>query len=94
MGVMHYFEVLIGREDVKNPKPHPEPVNKALEAMKKEKRNAWLVGDTPMDILAAKAAGIGAVGVTSGYADISQLRVHDVPVTAHALDAVKFITAL
>jgi phosphoglycolate phosphatase len=91
---MHYFETLIGREDVTHPKPHPEPVLKALAAMNKDNRNAWLVGDTPMDILAAKAAGIGAVGVTSGYADITQLRVHNVPVTSHALDAVKFITAL
>lgn len=29
-GVMHYFEVLIGREDVENPKPHPEPIHKDI----------------------------------------------------------------
>ncbi len=33
MGVMDYFEVLIGREDVTHPKPHPEPILKALHQM-------------------------------------------------------------
>ena len=33
MGVMDYFEVLIGREDVTNPKPHAEPILKALHKM-------------------------------------------------------------
>ncbi len=31
--LMGYFEVLIGREHVSNPKPHPEPIFKALEQM-------------------------------------------------------------
>ena len=33
MGLMDYFEVLIGRENVEHPKPHPEPIHKALERL-------------------------------------------------------------
>jgi phosphoglycolate phosphatase len=25
-GMLHHFDVLIGREDVQNPKPHAEPI--------------------------------------------------------------------
>ena len=29
-GIMHHFEILIGREDVEHPKPHAEPILKAV----------------------------------------------------------------
>jgi phosphoglycolate phosphatase len=93
MGVMHYFEVLIGREDVTHPKPHPEPVLKAVRKLKCDTTMCWLIGDTPMDILAADAAGIKSVAVTSGYADKDLLREHTSFVEKDALDAVKFISA-
>ena len=37
MGLMSYFDVLIGREDVENPKPHPEPIFKALSKLQGDK---------------------------------------------------------
>ena len=33
MGLMSYFDVLIGRENVTHPKPHPEPIEKALSSL-------------------------------------------------------------
>jgi phosphoglycolate phosphatase len=79
MGVMDYFEVLIGREDVENPKPHPEPIEKALAQMGvdlesvKKSNTIWMIGDTCMDLLSAKAAGIDSVGVRCGYASEEEL---------------------
>lgn len=67
LGLMHYFEVLIGREDVENPKPHPEPVLKALSQMQTDWNTCWMIGDTCMDMLSAKAANISAIGVSCGY---------------------------
>lgn len=92
MGVMEYFEVLIGREDVTHPKPHPEPILKALSKLDSNKTKYWMVGDTPMDLLAAKAANIESVAVTCGYADEASLREHTDNVYHSALEAVKFIT--
>ncbi|NPA55318.1 MAG: HAD family hydrolase [Epsilonproteobacteria bacterium] len=71
-GVLEYFDVLIGREDVTYPKPHSEPILKALAAFE-EDNEAYMIGDTCLDCDSAKAAGIGAIGVLSGYNDASWL---------------------
>lgn len=94
MDIMHYFEVLIGREDVIHPKPHPEPVLKALSKLECDKSKCWMIGDTPMDILAAKEAGIKAVAVHCGYADEDILSSVSEKVCENALKAVQFITEL
>jgi len=65
-GIMKYFEVLIGREDVKEPKPAAEPILKALENLPKDE-NVWMIGDTKLDLICAKNAGVNSIGVTSGY---------------------------
>ena len=94
MGLMTYFDVLIGREDVENPKPHPEPIFKALSKLQSDKKKYWMIGDTPMDILAAKAANIDSVAVTCGYADEASLLEHTDNLSETAHEAVKFITQL
>lgn len=67
LGVLKYFNVLIGRDDVTNPKPDPEPILKALKALNKSKQNAFMIGDTNLDINCAKQAGINAIAVSCGY---------------------------
>ncbi|HEY9129538.1 MAG TPA: HAD family hydrolase [Sulfurovum sp.] len=94
MGLMHYFDVLIGREDVEHPKPHPEPILNALSKLQSDKKRYWMIGDTPMDIIAAKAANIESVAVTCGYADEVMLLEHTPNLAKSALEAVKFITQL
>ncbi len=74
MGVMDYFEVLIGREDVINPKPHPEPILKALHQMNVTNCNKiWMIGDTCLDMVSAKGANIKAIGVCCGYGALKDL---------------------
>lgn len=65
--IMHHFETLIGFENVKNLKPHPEPIFKALAEMEHKDEEVWMIGDTQMDILCAKDAKVKAYAVTSGY---------------------------
>jgi len=91
MQIMHYFQTLVGREDVTHPKPHPEPVLKALSKLKTDKTECWMIGDTPMDIGAAHAAGISAVAVSCGYADETALSRYECQVVRNALEAVKII---
>jgi len=90
-GVMDAFEVLIGREDVTHAKPHPEPVLAALQRMGADPRRSWLIGDTRLDAGAAKQAGIGCVGVLSGYDNAEQLRALTPFIERDALEAVRFI---
>lgn len=90
-GVMDYFEVLIGREHVQNPKPHPEPIFKALEEMNVNEESVWMIGDTRLDIEASKKAGINPLGVTSGYDNEEELRVLTDFILPDVLEAVRFI---
>ena len=94
MGLMHYFEVLIGREDVKNPKPDPEPIYKALSALPSDTHQCWMVGDTCMDINAAKAAGVESVAVTCGYGTEEVLQKCTTNIEKNALEAVRYITII
>lgn len=52
------FEVLIGADDVINPKPHPEPVLMALKKLGIVAEAATFVGDSPYDLLSGRAAGV------------------------------------
>lgn len=94
MGLMHYFDVLIGREDVTNPKPDPEPIQKALAKLPSDTSDIWMVGDTCMDMLAANAARVGAVGVTCGYGSKEQLKICTDNLYRNALGAVQYIAKL
>lgn len=60
------MEVIIGVEDVINPKPHPEGILKAMEIMKVKPEETMMVGDSEFDILAGKEAGVITVGVRTG----------------------------
>ena len=91
MGVMHHFDILIGRESVTHPKPHPEPIQKALQALNADPARTWMIGDTPMDLICAKEAGVQSIGVLCGYSNQYELQKHTSFVVHDALDAVKII---
>ena len=61
-----FFEVVVTRDDCENMKPAPDPVLKVLDEMRVSSGEAILVGDGVMDIMAAKAAGVPSVAVTTG----------------------------
>ena len=91
MGLMSYFEVLIGREDVEHPKPHPEPIQKALLKLPTVTNDVWMIGDTCMDMLAAKSANVGSVAVMCGYGNSETLLKCSDNIYQNALEAVGFI---
>ncbi len=91
MGLMEHFEVLIGREDVIYPKPHPEPIEKALLKLPKVTGEIWMIGDTCMDMLSASSANIGSVGLTCGYGTKESLSECTDNIYQNALEAVQFI---
>jgi len=65
-GILPYFPVVISWEDVEQPKPHPEPVLRALSLLALHPRQAVMVGDTWADVEAGRSAGVRTVGVTYG----------------------------
>jgi len=91
-GVMDAFEVLIGREHVQNPKPHSEPIDKAISMMNASQSNTWMIGDTRLDIGSAQNAGIQSVAVTSGYDTREDLLSLTEVIEDNVLDAVRYIS--
>lgn len=67
LNIAKYFSVVIGGDDVKNKKPHPEPLLRVAEKLGLAPGELLFVGDSRNDILAAAAAGCCSVGLTYGY---------------------------
>jgi len=62
-GLTPYFKTIITLSDVTNPKPHPEPVQKALHELNSEPEQAIMIGDNYHDIIAGQRAGTLTAGV-------------------------------
>jgi pyrophosphatase PpaX len=58
-----FFDVVVTLDDVKNAKPDPEPLLKALDLLGSKPEEAIMVGDNHHDILGGKNAGTKTAGV-------------------------------
>lgn len=57
-GILDHFDEIVTPEDVEHPKPHPEPVLRAVERLGVQAEETLFVGDSPHDIAAGRAAGV------------------------------------
>ena len=64
-GLDGLFDMVVTSLDVVNPKPHPEPLLKILQRFQIEPEEALYVGDSPVDELAAKGAGVPLVAYSN-----------------------------
>lgn len=80
--VDHYLDLLDAREladawttsaDVESTKPAPDLVHAALQRADGDAREAVMVGDTPWDVKAARAAGVETIAVITGGFSEQQL---------------------
>lgn len=65
-GLLPFVQAVVGADSCANAKPHPEPVLLALSRLGYPPSEAVLVGDSPHDVAAAKAAGAVAIGALWG----------------------------
>lgn len=63
VGIYDYIDAIVTIDDVTHPKPHPEPVIKAMEQLGADPAATLMVGDSTVDMESAVAAGTIAVGV-------------------------------
>ncbi len=70
----HFFDLVLGADDVSMPKPDPEMGKLALSRLGVLPENAVMVGDTTHDLLMAKSCGMPAIAVTYGVHDVVQLQ--------------------
>ena len=66
LGLEQSFSVRICADDVEQGKPHPEPVLKALNALREEPEEAVFIGDSLHDVQSGKRAGVRTAVVAWG----------------------------
>jgi len=52
-GIVSYFEIIIGRDDIRNLKPHPDHLKRICELLNVDIDRVLIIGDTNTDIEAA-----------------------------------------
>ncbi len=64
------FDAVVGADPPKPRKPDADPVFRAIERAGGARDNAIMVGDSPADIAAGKAAGLPTLAVSYGYTNV------------------------
>lgn len=73
IGIIQYFDLVLGSDSVRENKPSPVPVLDIMETYKVSREETLLIGDSNYDIEAGKAAGIKVVAVTYGFRGVEFL---------------------
>ncbi len=66
LGLNDIFDVIVGWPDVEESKPHPAPIYYALNQLQLSPNDAIMVGDSHIDIKAAKRAGVTSAAAKWG----------------------------
>ena len=68
-----FFDHIATAQTCKYTKPYPDPILWAADQMGVSANECLMIGDTTVDILAAKAAGAQSVGVLCGFGERDEL---------------------
>lgn len=71
-----FFNIIVGGEDVKTPKPSPEGLNIAIERLQTDKTTTLYIGDSTVDAETARNAGVDFAGVLHGMTTREELAVY------------------
>lgn len=75
MGIHHHFDMIVDATKVQNPKPHPEGLHLILKELGILADETVMVGDSVVDILVGKNAGVRkSIGVSHGFGNVAALR--------------------
>lgn len=65
-GLSGFFDLVVSSLDVENPKPHPESIFKILDFFRLNPNQAIYIGDSPIDLQTAEAAGVHFIAYGNG----------------------------
>ena len=71
-GLLGHFEVIITEDDIRQPKPHPEPYMKAIERLGLDPDRCLAVEDSRRGLASAHAAGIACIVVPNALTSVQQ----------------------
>ncbi|HLG05435.1 MAG TPA: HAD-IA family hydrolase [Gemmatimonadales bacterium] len=66
VGLEDQVDVIVGADEIANPKPHPEPIRIALARLGEHPERAMYVGDSVHDMESGRAAGVATGAVLWG----------------------------
>jgi len=75
LGVLGLFSAWSGSDEVRRVKPDPEVLHLTLRKLGRTAEKAVYIGDTPLDIRAARSAGLASVAVLGGTGSKEELEV-------------------
>ncbi len=92
LGLLEHFPIIVGADDIERKKPCAEGIFKIIRmADCKSRERVFMVGDTEMDIMAAKNAKVNSVAVTWGFRSEEFLKRYRPDYIAHNPDELKRI---
>ncbi|MED7819449.1 MULTISPECIES: HAD-IA family hydrolase [unclassified Francisella] len=67
LGLIDYFEMIIGGDTTSSYKPYPEPLLFAMDKLNAKAEESLMIGDSMNDFLCAKEANVKAIMLSYGY---------------------------
>jgi phosphoglycolate phosphatase len=74
VGLYDKCDTVVGVTSDRLPKPAPDMLIEAIRQLNVKAEESIMLGDMPVDSIAAKAAGIRCIGVTHGFATREELK--------------------
>jgi phosphoglycolate phosphatase len=71
LGILHLFEAVYGGNSFERKKPDPIGIRQILSDTRGAPDRTWMIGDSVVDVLTGRNAGVHTCGVTYGYAAAS-----------------------
>jgi phosphoglycolate phosphatase len=68
LGIYRHFTVVYGGNSFDYKKPDPVGIYQILSDTKGQRDKTWMIGDSAVDVLTGRNAGVTTCGVTYGYA--------------------------
>ena len=94
LGIMAYFDLVYGGDTLPVHKPAPDQLLAVAKALGLAPAQVLMVGDSPNDMLSAKAAGAPTLFVTFGYTDNVALLANPATRPDAQIDALSELPAL
>ncbi len=85
LGIADRFGLILGPESLESRKPSPHMIHAALESFGRAPEEGILVGDTPVDVEAGRAAAVHTVAVSGGFRTREELEPHSPDVIVDSL---------
>ncbi len=86
LAVIHFFDIIVGPEDVARPKPHPDMLLHITNEANTHRKSTVFVGDSITDVITARRAGVPMYAVSSGSHTYHELLDESPDWTCRSLD--------